>query len=415
MRGWLAVPLALTGCQFLAGLQGQRELGVGPEGGSGASAAMSGAASSPEGGSSSGVMVNAGAPPLAGDGAAGPTGSESGGASGGEMGAAGQQPTGGAGPIEHYDALELATPSCADLVPIGCADVDPCLTIPLPGGKFMMGRDEAGARADYFSTGSVDETPEHEVQLSPYLLDKYEVTVGRFRRFVEAYRGEPPEAAQGAHPNIFGSGWDSDWNQLLPVDQAALRSRLRQADETDNQNLSTWSEEPGDGECRPMNMVSWHVAFAFCVWDGGRLPTEAEWELAASGGDQERFFPWGKASPDGRAVFGCAFLGSLSCTAGDLPRVGSVSPAGDGRFGHADLAGSLAEFTRDAYDPAFYAGYQVSNADPINLGFYGSDPPVVLRGGSAVVAGEALRAAARADVPISTRSVFHGFRCARNP
>jgi formylglycine-generating enzyme required for sulfatase activity len=279
----------------------------------------------------------------------------------------------------------------------------------------MMGRDEANTRADYFPTGSFDEIPEHEVQLSPYLLDKYEVTVGRFRRFVEAYGGVPPAAATGAHPKIFGSGWDSDWNDLLPVDQAALRLRLRSADGTDNQDMSTWSEQADDGECRPMNVITWHLAFAFCVWDGGRLPTEAEWEFASSGGEQERFFPWGKAKPAGRAVFGCSYSGSLSCTAGDLPRVGSVSPAGDGRFGHADLAGSVAEFTRDAYDSAFYTSYQISNADPINLGFYGTDPPVVLRGGSAVVSGDSLRAAARLGVPISMRNVLQGFRCARNP
>jgi formylglycine-generating enzyme required for sulfatase activity len=42
----------------------------------------------------------------------------------------------------------------------------------------------------------------------------------------------------------------------------------------------------------PINCVTWHEAYAFCIWDGGFLPTEAEWELAASGGE-ERVFPYG--------------------------------------------------------------------------------------------------------------------------
>src|SRR5262245_36043191 len=53
----------------------------------------------------------------------------------------------------------------------------------------------------------------------------------------------------------------------------------------------TWTSSEGPNENKPINCLNWYAAYAFCIWDGGFLPTEAEWELAASGGE-ERVFPW---------------------------------------------------------------------------------------------------------------------------
>ena len=56
--------------------------------------------------------------------------------------------------------------------------------------------------------------------------------------------------------------------------------------------LSTWLDNAGH-ELHPINCVTFYVSYAFCIWDGGRLPTEAEFEFAAAGGSDDRLYPWG--------------------------------------------------------------------------------------------------------------------------
>jgi sulfatase modifying factor 1 len=193
--------------------------------------------------------------------------------------------------------------------------------------------------------------------LSPFKLDRFEVTVGRFRAFVGAGMGTQsaaPVAGTGAHPKIFASGWNPAWNALLPVDGAALRALLV----SNAGGFATWTDAADANELLPINNVSFFLAFAFCAWDGGRLPTEAELFFVASGGSEQRDYAWGTLAPDPTfAIFNCAAsppaydsLNGTGCAFADIVPVGSRSPKGDGRFGHADLAGSVAEITLDKRD-----------------------------------------------------------------
>jgi len=203
-----------------------------------------------------------------------------------------------------------------------------------------MGRSVAGADASSCVVCHDDELPEHPATVSPFTLDRYEVTVERFRRFVADYeawrRAGHPAAGEGEHPRIPGSGWLAEWDEHLPVDQAALGAAV-----TEENTASTWSDVPGVNDALPMNGLSWYVGFAFCVWDGGRLPTEAEWELAAAGGDENRLYPWGAEEPTAEHASYEEVTGT--------PRVPfGATPRGDGRWGHSDLAGSLWEWVLDA-------------------------------------------------------------------
>jgi formylglycine-generating enzyme required for sulfatase activity len=228
-------------------------------------------------------------------------------------------------------------PSCAGGTPSDCQGESCCARQPVATAAELM-------------TVAENVT----VQLSAYQLDEFEVTVGRFRAFADAYddwRGSGnPESGSGAHPYTPGSGWDKDpsWEVALPGSAAVLRVGLNC-----NATQQTWTDEPGFNELKPINCVSWYEAFAFCVWDEGRLPTEAEWQYAAVGGAQGRQFAWGNTPLDESfASYACAFAGSRfpSCSADDIPEVGT-HPNGNGRFGQADLIGSVYEWTLDWFAP----------------------------------------------------------------
>lgn len=223
------------------------------------------------------------------------------------------------------DLIKPPHPSCANL-PSTCGpnkNEDCCAAPMVPGGTFNRSND-----------------PMYPATISAFQLDRFEVTVGRFRAFITAGMGtqkNPPAAGSGA-AIMPGTGWDAAWNMNLPADAASLQTALK----CDVQ--ATWTDAAGVNENKPINCIDWYEAFAFCIWDGGRLPTEAEWNFAAAGGDEQRAYPWSTGPMDitidpSYAVYGGAAIGE----------VGSKSPKGDSKWGQADLAGNVLEFILDWY------------------------------------------------------------------
>jgi formylglycine-generating enzyme len=177
----------------------------------------------------------------------------------------------------------------------------------------------------------------------------------------------------------------------------------------------TWTDAEGENENKPLNCLSWYMAFAFCAWDGGRLPTEAEWNYTAAGGAEQRRYPWSNP-PDSEAinssyaVYDCIEDGSASgdCTSADLLKVGSKSVKGDGKWRQADLAGSMREWALDAYNVA----YPVPCDDCAEL----MDASYrIVRGGGWNLEASDLSSSTRAyRVPVY-RDFSVGARCARSP
>jgi formylglycine-generating enzyme len=235
--------------------------------------------------------------------------------------------------------------------------------------------------------------------LSAFSLDSYEISVGRFRKFVAAYSQTMIPAGAGKNPNnaVLDPGWSVAWNANLPATSGALSTALQCPS-------GTFTAAVGNNESLPVTCVSWYEAFAFCVWDGGRLPTEAEWNYAAAAGSEERVYPWGSTTPDDSLAVFCPG----SC--GKMQTVGS-RVAGNGKWGQADLVGNAWEWNLDVFVNPYP---QTSCTDCANTS-YTTGLQRVFRGASAGNDATYLLSATRNSRDPSDHNGFVGARCARNP
>jgi sulfatase modifying factor 1 len=371
----------------------------GPIGGTGGTVASTGVGGAGGGmtviGGSSGARVDAG---VADSGTPDAPTVQTGGSFGGAGGTSGSAGAGGVvgGTSGSAGTSSIgASPSCSGLAatcgPTGNENC--CASMPVPGGTFYRGYD-----GNYYADMTYPAT------VSAFSLDKYEVTVGRFRSFVNAGKGirtNPPGVGDGAHPLIAGTGWDATWNSSLLADTDLLKVGLQC-----NSDYQRWTNAPGANENAPINCVSWYEAFAFCAWDGGRLATETEWNYVAAGGSEQRAYPWGSTPPDPTvAAFNCLGDGVPNCAPTDIVPVGT-KPLGDGKWGHADLGGNLYEWVFD-----WFGYFTLPCKDCLNTRIYLRR---VRRGGSyADGAADQLTSARQSDEP-EVRWFNLGIRCARS-
>ena len=306
-----------------------------------------------------------------------------------------------------------AGPSCAatgtGLSTCGSGTESCCTSLLVTGGSFDRSYDGIstnGASKDFPAT------------LSDVALDKYEVTVARFRAFVDAeVAGWLPAAGSGKHAFLSGGGlnggkepgWDASWSANLATSASDWTENLA-CDPT----YGTWTASAGANDDHPINCVDWYEAYAFCIWDGGFLPSEAEWNYAGAGGDQQRVYPWSASYPPGSTTLDCSLADysadwpKTACVPSGTTKVGAESPLGDGRWGHADLAGNVFEWNLDWYA----ATYSPTCDDCANLT---AAPYRVIRGGSFDASPACLLNSLRETSTPDGRSSQIGFRCARPP
>jgi formylglycine-generating enzyme required for sulfatase activity len=206
------------------------------------------------------------------------------------------------------DAGDVA-PSCAAIGPgrtnCGACNESCCTSLEVTGGTYYRTYDPLTGQGEMIAaTLAPDGGPGNEADpatVSRFRLDKYLVTVGRFRQFVKAWNrgnGYTPPAGSGKHVhlnngnglNANGGGYEPGWVSADNVNIAPTNAHL-------GNGYGTWTASPGSRENLPINFANWWEAYAFCIWDGGFLPSDAESEDAAAGGNQQREYPWSSTDP----------------------------------------------------------------------------------------------------------------------
>lgn len=225
------------------------------------------------------------------------------------------------------------------------------------GGEYYRGSDEGGR----------DERPRHAVKLSSFALDVHPVTNEQFTRFLDAMGGEK----------------DANNNDIIRPRESRIR-----------RHGGTLTIESGYSK-HPVIGVTWYGAIAYAKWVGKRLPTEAEWEIAASGGE-ELMYPTGASIERTQANF----------FSSDTTSVKSYPP---NKYGFYDMVGNVYEWCQDWYD---YNYYEVAMQRPDNPKGPMQGVYRVLRGGCWKSLKDDLRCSHRHRNNPGIVNRTYGFRCA---
>ncbi|HEX3346307.1 MAG TPA: SUMF1/EgtB/PvdO family nonheme iron enzyme, partial [Polyangiaceae bacterium] len=312
-------------------------------------------------------------------------------------------------------------PGGAGRTSCGTGSASCCASLAVAGGGYDRTFDPVAADGgvDVADDGGAEGLAD-PATVSNFRLDQYEVTVGRFRGFVAAWTaGWRPKAGSGKHAHLNGgqglvnsgaaagdggvayeTGWDAvDWDAELAPNSANLAACTN----------PTWTPKPAAQESLPVNCVTWPEAYAFCIWDGGFLPSEAEWAYAAAGGAAEREYPWGATDPGTASqygIYGCDHGPAACNTAASLAPVGTAT-LGAGAWGQLDLAGNVGEWTLD---------WSAPYADPCSDCAYLTPATYrVDRGGAYYSPRSGVLSSYRGSATPTGRFDIVGFRCARTP
>ncbi|TAH51040.1 MAG: TIR domain-containing protein [Chloroflexota bacterium] len=262
----------------------------------------------------------------------------------------------------------------------------------IPAGEFLMGTSDVEARQVIQQYGKdwekwvKDEQPQHTVYLDAFYISRYPVTNAEYKKFVDAAKRDVPFSKE-SWATVYN--WDKQ-KRTYPADKAN----------------------------HPVVLVNWNDAVAYCNWlseqtldkETGkqvkfRLPTEAEWEKAASWDDAKkikRVYPW-------EGAFNKNKCNTSESRIGGTTPVGKYSPLGDSMYGVGDMAGNVWEWCADWYDENFYKTAPRENPRNDSPSQYRS-----LRGGAWYSGSDFARCASRSRGHPDDLGNYVGFRCARS-
>lgn len=256
----------------------------------------------------------------------------------------------------------------------------------IPAGAFMMGSDD----------GDSDEKPVHEVYVDAFYLDQHEVTVAKFREFVNV---------NGYKTDAEKEGFSYIWNGTEWEKKEGINWRHNAEGKISADNY-------------PVINVSWNDATAYAKWAKKRLPTEAEWEYAARSGSKGYKYSWGNGSPTGKKggniadEAGKRVFSSWTIWEGYDDGFAYTAPVGSfdpNEFGLYDMTGNVWEWCTDWYAEDYYSKSPKQNPKGPTTG-----EQRVLRGGSWFDNPHYVRCANRFRNYPSVRSGNVGFRCAQD-
>jgi gamma-glutamyl hercynylcysteine S-oxide synthase len=290
--------------------------------------------------------------------------------------------------------------------------------VEVPGGTFVI-----GATAD-FPFVFDNEKWAHAVEIKPFRIARAPVTNGEFLNFVEAggYRNARFWSQEGwrwlengATPDLQRS-FAKFFNQNMSEspEQPNFKERLEHPVYWSRDATGHWQQRIFDrtvplNKYLPVTHVNWYEAQAYCNWAGRRLPTEAEWEIAAAaepapGGGlsrRRRHFPWGDGPPTAERA-------NLDWRVG-LAEVGAY-PDGDSAFGCRQMIGNIWEWTADNFQA--YPGFTIDPYKEYSKPWFGTHK--VLRGGCWATRSLLIRNTWRNFYTPDRRDVWAGFRtCAK--
>lgn len=246
-------------------------------------------------------------------------------------------------------------------------------SVTISAGSFKMGCDK-----ELEKKCPKDTEPLHEVALSSYVMDKFEVPVELFEKCIE---------------------------EKVCTNENAEEPHYRTSSDSYQCNIGNKNRKN-----HPANCVTWFGAKAYCEWLGRRLPTEAEWEYAAKSG-QNQIYPWGDtpiATCENNVMFdkdkddGCGHNSTFP--------IGS-KPNGASAQGIYDLSGNVAEYTNDWYEKNFYSTEDASQKDPKGPAEPETDKSKVVRGGSYINGDDRARSSFRSSTELNKPDINFGFRC----